>query len=209
MEFPIYDISAVETGQSLSIADSLFAHEPNDHAIYLEVKRYLAAQRQGTHASKGRSYVKGSTKKLRRQKGTGAARVGDIKNPLFRGGGRMFGPQVRDYSFKLNKKVTRLARNSAFGYKAQANSLYVLSRPDLEVPRTSVFVPFVDHVGGHDRSRVLVLAAVGDQNVVRSVRNLPNVEVMPARNINTYALTKAKSVVLLDNCVEELNALAN
>lgn len=208
MEFPVYDIEANKTGDQASLADGLFAQEPNDHAIYLEVKRYLAAQRQGTHATKGRSQVKGSTKKLRRQKGTGAARVGDIKNPLFRGGGRMFGPQVRDYSLKLNKKVSRLARSSAFRYKANDERIHVLNHPQLDQPRTKPFAEFIATLT-ENKGPVLILMAVNDQLVYRSVRNLPRVEAMPARQVNTYALMKAQYIVLLDNGIEELNALAN
>lgn len=208
MEVKVFNTEAQDTGRTIDVSDALLSGEPNDHVLYLEVKRHLAAKRQGTHSSKGRSEVKGSTKKLRRQKGTGAARVGDIKNPIFRGGGRMFGPQVRDYSTKLNKKTVRLARASAMRYKAQEERLFVVETPKLEKPSTKSMYEMLRHFETH-ASNTLVLYKKDNPHLPLSLRNIPGVELMEARQAHAYAVMKAQTLIVFEDGVEDFNALAH
>ena len=205
MELSVLNIAGQETGRKIELAESIFGITPNEHAIYLDVKQFLANQRQGTHKSKQRNEIAGSTKKLKKQKGTGGARAGSIKNPLFRGGGRVFGPVPRDYSFKLNKKVKRLARKSAFAIKASADAIKVVEDFTFEAPKTKDMVAFINNIQVAG-TRVLVLLGAGvNENLVLSARNIPNVEVMRATDVATYNLMKAKNIILVESSVEGLN----
>lgn len=206
MELKVYDIQGKETGASVQLADAVFGVEPNDHAIWLDVKQYLAAQRQGTHKSKQRNEIAGSTKKLKRQKGTGGARAGGIKNPLFHGGGRVFGPQPRDYSFKLNKKLKALARRSALTYKAKGDAITVVDNISFEAPKTKAFMAVMSALKLSDR-KVLVVVPEADSNVSLSVRNIPNAKVVIARNVNTYELMNAQTLLVAEGSVGVLNEL--
>jgi large subunit ribosomal protein L4 len=206
MELKVHDIQGKETGASVRLADAVFGIEPNDHAIWLDVKQYLAAQRQGTHKSKQRNEVAGSTKKLKRQKGTGGARAGGIKNPLFTGGGRVFGPQPRDYSFKLNKKLKALARRSALTYKAKGEAITVVDNIAFEAPKTKAFLAVMDALKVSDK-KVLVLIPEANTNVSLSVRNIPNAKVVIAQNVNTYELMNAQTLLVAQGSVGILNEL--
>ncbi len=206
MKLKIHDIQGKETTGSVELADGVFGIQPNDHAIWLDVKQYLAAQRQGTHKSKQRNEIAGSTKKLKRQKGTGGARAGGIKNPLFVGGGRVFGPQPRDYSFKLNKKLKQLARRSALTYKAQGEAITVVKDLNLEAPKTKSMLAIAAALGVADK-KTLVLIPQGNVNVQLSARNIPNVKVVIAQNVNTYEIMNAQQLVLAEGAVATLNEL--
>jgi large subunit ribosomal protein L4 len=206
MELKVYDIQGKETAKTVALADAVFAIEPNDHAIWLDVKQYLANQRQGTHKAKQRNEVAGSTKKLKRQKGTGGARAGSIKNPLFVGGGRIFGPVPRDYSFKLNKKLKQLARRSALTYKAKGEAIKVVEDFSFETPKTKSFVAVAKSLGYGDK-KVLVVIPESNQNVLLSARNLPNVKVVVAQNVNTYEVMNASSILMAEGAVIVLNEL--
>jgi large subunit ribosomal protein L4 len=206
MELKVHDIQGKETGASVQLSDAVFGIEPNDHAIWLDVKQYLAAQRQGTHKSKQRNEVAGSSKKLKRQKGTGGARAGGIKNPLFHGGGRVFGPQPRDYSFKLNKKLKALARRSALSYKAKNAAITVVDALTFEAPKTKAFLAVMKALSMGDR-KVLVLLPEADSNVLLSVRNIPNAKVVVAQNVNTYELMNAQTLLVAADSVNVLNEL--
>ena len=180
--------------------------EPNGHAIYLDVKQYMANGRQGTHKSKQRNEVAGSTRKLKRQKGTGGARSGSIKSPLFPGGGRVFGPVPRDYSFKLNKKLKRLARRSALSYKMKGEAIKVVENFSIEAPRTKTIVAMMNNLKVNDR-RILVVLPASDQNILLSARNLQNVKVIPAESLNTYDVMNASSVVIAEGAVNVINEM--
>ncbi len=206
MELKVYDIQGKQTGASVKLAEEVFGIEPNDHAIWLDVKQYLAAQRQGTHKSKQRNEVAGSTKKLKRQKGTGGARAGSIKNPLFHGGGRVFGPQPRDYSFKLNKKLKALARRSALSYKAKGEAITVVDNLTFETPKTKAFLAAVEALKLGNK-KVLVLIPEANHNVSLSVRNVPNAKVVVAQNVNTYELMNAQALLVAEGSVGVLNEL--
>ncbi|MDR1671267.1 MAG: 50S ribosomal protein L4 [Alistipes sp.] len=206
MELKVHDIQGKPTGASVKLADAVFGIEPNDHAIWLDVKQYLAAQRQGTHKSKQRNEVAGSTKKLKRQKGTGGARAGGIKNPLFHGGGRVFGPQPREYGFKLNKKLKALARRSALTYKAQGEAITVVDELNFEAPKTKGFIAVMKALAMENK-KVLVLIPEANANVSLSVRNIPNAKVVVAQNANTYELMNAQSLLVSAASVEVLNEL--
>lgn len=206
MELAIYNINGKETGNKVALIDSIFAVEPNDHAIYLDVKQYLANQRQGTHKSKQRNEIAGSTKKLKKQKGTGGARAGSIKNPLFHGGGRVFGPVPRDYSFKLNKKLKQLARKSALTYKAQSQMITVVEDFNLEVPKTKEIIAITKNLGLEGKKLLFVLPE-SCKNVVVSARNLPNVTVMIASNLNTYDVMNAGNIILAAGSVDVINEM--
>ena len=186
--------------------DAIFGIEPNDHAIYLDVKQFLANQRQGTHKAKQRNEVSGSTKKLKKQKGTGGARCGSIKSPVFVGGGRVFGPVPRDYSFKLNKKLKQLARKSALSYKAKSDSITVVENFDFEAPKTKEFVAMTKNLHLDD-TKILVVLAENRKNVVLSARNLQKVKVIPASNINTYDVMNASKVLFVENSLETVNQM--
>jgi large subunit ribosomal protein L4 len=203
MELGILDIKGKETGKKISLNDSIFGIEPNDHAIYLDVKQYLANQRQGTHKTKGRSEVKGSTRKLGRQKGSGGARPGDIKSPIRVGGGRIFGPVPRDYSFKLNKKVKQLARKSALSYKAKGNNIVVLNELELATPKTKSFVEILNNLQLADKKTLFVLSN-GNKNVYLSARNLTRTKVVTVSELNTYLIMNFSNVVFTENSIEVL-----
>ena len=200
MELNILDIKGKETGKKVSLDDTVFGIEPNDHAIYLDVKQYLANKRQGTHKSKGRSEVAGSTRKLGRQKGSGGARPGDIKSPVRVGGGRIFGPVPRDYSFKLNKKVKQLARKSALSYKAKDNAITVLSELNFEAPKTKDFVAMMKNLQVADKKTLFVLSN-GNKNVYLSARNLTKVKVLTISELSTYSIVGANNIVFTEESV--------
>ena len=206
MEIAVIKNSGEDTGRKVNLSDDIFGIEPNDHAIYLDVKQFLANQRQGTHKSKERAEVVGSTKKIKRQKGTGTARAGSIKSPIFRGGGRVFGPQPRDYSFKLNKKLKVLARKSALTYKAKDNGLVVLEDFSMEAPKTKEYVNVLNNLSLGDK-KTLVVVAENDKNITLSSRNIQNSKVVTADSLNTYDLLNAESVVLSESSVEKIENL--
>lgn len=197
----VVDITGKDTGRKVELNKEIFGAEPNDHAIYLDVKQHLANQRQGTHKAKHRGEISGSTRKLHRQKGTGGSRKGSIKNPLFRGGGRIFGPQPRDYDFKLNKKVKRLARISALTYKAKENSIHVIEDLKFENPKTKEFLSVMKSLNLGDK-KVLVLTAETNTNLVLSSRNVQKKKVSRAIDLNTYDVLYAQNIVLVESAVE-------
>lgn len=206
MEINVLNIEGKETGRKVELKEEIFGIQPNDHAIYLDVKQYLANQRQGTHKSKERNEVSGSTRKLKRQKGTGTARSGSIKSPLFRGGGRVFGPQPRDYSFKLNKKLKQLARKSALTYKAKNNSILVLEDFNIETPKTKEIVNICQNLNLIDKKSVFVLGEP-NKNIYLSSRNLQQQKVVQASSLNTYEILHAKAMVLCESSVEVLHKM--
>ncbi|TVQ83566.1 MAG: 50S ribosomal protein L4 [Bacteroidetes bacterium] len=203
MELAVYNIDGNKTAKTVDLNDSIFGIEPNDHAIYLDVKQYLANQRQGTHATKQRNEVKGSTRKLRRQKGTGAARIGDIKSPILRGGGRAFGKKPRDYSFKLNKKVKRLARKSALAYKVKDNSILVLEDFTFEEPKTKKYLEILEKFNMLDKKSLLVIPAA-DRNIFLASRNIPKARVTLASDISTYEILNAQHLVFVESSIKEV-----
>jgi large subunit ribosomal protein L4 len=205
MELAVLNIEGKETGRKVNLNDSIFGIEPNDHAIYLDSKQYLANGRQGTAKSKHRGEIAGSTRKIKRQKGTGTARAGSIKNPLFRGGGRMFGPQPRYYGFKLNKKVKQLARKSALSYKASTNNIIVLEDFSLEAPKTKDFIKMENNLKIADKKSIFVLAEQ-NKNIYLSSRNLQGVEVIIASELSTYTIMKASTLILAESAVDVLQA---
>ena len=198
MEVSVLNMAGQETGNKVTLNEAIFGIEPNDHVIYLDVKQYLANQRQGTAKSKERSEINGSTRKLGRQKGGGGARRGDIKSPVLVGGGRIFGPKPRDYRFKLNKKVKVLARKSALSYKAQENAIVVVDNINFETPKTKDFVNFAKNIKVDGKKTLVVLPEV-NKNVYLSARNLQGAEIMSANNINTYKILNADVLVIAQN----------
>ena len=206
MEVAIYNISGAETGKKATLNDEIFGIEPNNHAIYLDVKQYLANKRQGTHKSKQRNEVMGSTRKLKKQKGTGGARSGSILSPLFPGGGRVFGPVPRDYSFKLNKKLKQLARKSALTYKAKDNAITVVEDFAMEAPKTKEFIAITKNLK-LDGKKILVVLPETNPVVSLSARNLQNVKVIPASNLKTYDVMNAAGIVLAETSVEAVNQM--
>jgi len=205
MELAILNISGKETGRKVNLNDSIFGVEPNDHAIYLDTKQYLANQRQGTHSSKGKGELSGSTRKIKKQKGTGTARAGSIKNPLFRGGGRVFGPKPRDYSFKLNKKVKQLARKSALSYKASTNNIIILEDFSLDTPKTKEIIKMGNNLNITNKKSVFVLPEQNN-NIYLSSRNVYGVEVVIASELSTYRIMKASTLILVESAVDVLQA---
>jgi len=203
MELSVLNREGKETGRKVTLNDRIYGVEPSDHAIYLDVKQYLANKRQGTHHSKERSEVTGSTRKIKRQKGTGTARSGDIKSPIFRGGGTTFGPRPRNYGFKLNKKVKQLARKSALSYKARENGIVVVEDFNLEAPKTKEMVDLKSNLQIADKKSLFVLPA-GNNNIYLSSRNLQNVSVVTASELNTYHILNAKTLVLLEGSVKKI-----
>jgi len=201
MEVKVLDINGKETGRTIELSDSVFGIEPNQHAIYLDVKRYLAAQRQGTHKSKERGEITGSTRKIKKQKGTGTARAGSIKNPLFRGGGRVFGPRPRNYSIKLNKNLKRLARKSAVSLKAQESNLVVVEDFNFDAPSTKQFVNVLKALGLENKKSLLVLGE-SNKNVYLSSRNLRRASVVTDLGVSTYDVMNANSLVITESSVE-------
>jgi large subunit ribosomal protein L4 len=206
MELAILKHNGEDTGRKISLSDDIFAIEPNDHAIYLDVKQYMANRRQGTHKSKERAEISGSTKKIKKQKGTGGARAGSIKSPVFRGGGRVFGPQPRDYSFKLNKKLKQLARKSALAYKAKENGLVVLEDLSFDAPKTKSYLNLLSSLSLTDKKTLLLLPE-GNKNVYLSSRNVPKTRVMVVNDVNTYELLNADNLVLCEGAVSKLENL--
>ena len=206
MEIAIYNVSGKDTGKKAVLKDEIFGIEPNNHAIYLDVKQYLANQRQGTHKSKQRNEVAGSTRKLKKQKGTGGARAGSILSPLFVCGGRVFGPVPRDYSFKLNKKLKQLARKSALAYKVKGEALTVVEDFAMEVPKTKEFIGITKNLNLEGKKILLVLPE-SNANVALSARNLQNVKVVLASNINTYDVMNAGNIVLAEGSVNVINQM--
>ncbi|AMQ55863.1 50S ribosomal protein L4 [Algoriphagus sanaruensis] len=206
MELAVINHKGQETGRKVTLSDSVFAIEPNDNAIYLDVKQYLANQRQGTHKSKERNEVAGSTKKIKKQKGTGGARAGSLKAPNFRGGGRVFGPKPRDYSFKLNKKLKQLARKSALSYKLKDNSLMVLEDVSFETPKTKNYIALLNSLSFADKKTLLVLPEE-NKNVFLSSRNLPKAKVVTVNDVNTYQLLHADQLVLCEGSVSKLETI--
>lgn len=203
MEIKVVNISGKETGAEVRLPDAIFAVEPNDHAIYLDVKQYLANQRQGTHKSKQRNEIAGSTRKLYKQKGTGGARAGSIKSPLFNGGGRVFGPQPRDYSFKLNKKLKSLARKSALTYKAIDSNIVVLEDFSFDQIKTKKYLQMMMDLNLSDQKTLLVLPS-SDQNIYLSSRNIKRAKVTTAAQLNTYDVLNAGKIVLTTGAVKTL-----
>jgi large subunit ribosomal protein L4 len=209
MEVKVINTGGKATAKKVTLNDAIFGIDPNDHAIYLDVKQYLANQRQGTHKAKQRNEISGSTRKLHKQKGTGGARKGSIKNPLFRGGGRIFGPQPRDYSFKLNKKVKQLARKSALTYKAKNESLVVLENFSYDSPKTKQFIEMLNNLKLSDKKTLVVLAE-SNKNIYLSSRNLQGSKVISASELNTYDILNANFLVLTEGSVEKIdNLLSN
>lgn len=206
MEINVLNTTGKDTGRKVELNDQIFGIQPNDHAIYLDVKQYLANQRQGTHKSKERNEVAGSTKKIKRQKGTGTARAGSIKSPLFRGGGRVFGPTPRDYSFKLNKKLKQLARKSALSYKMQQNSIMVLEDFNFEQPKTKEFINICKNLDLTDKKSVFVMGE-SSNNIYLSSRNLQKQKVVSASSINTYEIMNAGTLVLVESSIDVLNKM--
>ena len=208
MQVEVLNISGKKTAKKVELADVIFGAEPSDHSIYLDVKHYLAAQRQGTHKSKERAEIARTTKKLKKQKGTGGARAGSMKSPLFIGGGRAFGPRPRDYSFKLNKKVKVLARVSALSYKAKENAITVLEDFTFEAPKTKNYIDLIKNLNLADKKTILVLGDTNN-NVYLSSRNLQGAKVVKATDLNTYDIVNAQSIILVESSVKVLESLLN
>ncbi len=207
MELSVYNIKGEDTGRKVTLNDEIFAiAEPSEHAVYLDVKQYMANKRQGTHKAKERSEIAGSTKKLGRQKGGGGARHGDIKSPLFHGGGRVFGPRPRNYSFKLNKKVKALARRSALTYKAQNNQIMVIEDIKFDAPKTKEFVNITRNLKLEGQKLLLVLNGV-ERNLYLSLRNVPTASVVTASDINTYRVLDNRMILVTESSVDALNNL--
>ena len=206
MEINVLNIKGQETGRKVTLNDAIFGIEPNDHVIYLDVKQYMANQRQGTAKSKERSEISGSTRKLGRQKGGGGARHGDINSPLLRGGGRVFGPTPRDYGFKLNKKVKALARRSALSYKAQENAIIVVEDFNFEAPKTKEFVEIAKNLKV-DGKKVLMVLPEANKNVYLSARNLQKAECIIAANVNTYKVLNADVMVITESSLKAIDGV--
>jgi len=203
MELSVLNIEGKDTGRKVILNDQIFGVEPNDHAIYLDVKQYLANQRQGTHKSKERGEITGSTRKLKKQKGTGGARAGSIKSGTIRGGGRIFGPRPRDYEFKLNKKVKQLARKSALTYKAGENSIMVVEDFNLTAPKTKEFAAISNNLQIADKKSLFVLP-VENNNIYLSSRNMKDVSVITASELNTYQILNAKTIILVEGSIAKI-----
>lgn len=208
MDINVLDIKGQETGRKVTLSESVFGIEPNDHVIYLDVKQYMADQRQGTHKSKERSEVSGSTRKLGRQKGGGGARRGDINSPVLVGGGRVFGPKPRDYRFKLNKKVKNLARRSALSYKAQEQAILVVEDFNFETPKTKDFVNIAKNLKV-DGKKLLLLLPEANKNVFLSARNLQKAHVMVAKDVNTYKILDADVLIVTENSLKAVEGILN
>mgnify|MGYP001440769884 FL=1 len=206
MELAIYNIKGEDTGRKAVLNDAVFAIDANEHAVYLDVKQYLANQRQGTHKSKERSEVSGSTRKLHKQKGGGGARRGDLNSPVLYHGGRVFGPRPRDYRFKLNKKIKQLARKSVLSAKAQDNKIVIVEDFTFEAPKTKDFVALTKNLKLEGTKTILLLAGI-DKNVYLSARNVPDTRVMTASDVNTYALLNNKAIVMTESSLEVINKL--
>jgi len=206
MELVIHNSNGVATSRKVVLNEDIFGVKPNDHAIYLDTKQYLANQRQGTHKSKEKSEIRASTRKIKKQKGTGTARAGSVKSPLFVGGGRVFGPKPRDYSFKLNKKVKLLARRSALAYKALEDKIVVIEDFTFDAPKTKSFVQVLDSFKSADRKALFVLAAA-DSNVVLSSRNVQRAKVTTAGNLNTYEILNANNLFITESSLQRITEM--
>ena len=202
MELVVFNTSGEDTGRKVTLDEAIFGIEPNQHAVYLEVKQYLAAQRQGTHKSKERSEITASTKKLKKQKGSGSARYGDIKSPTFRGGGRVFGPKPRDYRFKLNKSLKRLAKKSVLSQKMRDNSIKVLEAFNFEAPKTKEFITLNNALGFEGKKSLYILPEA-NKNVYLSSRNLAKTKVLTYNEISSYDLVHAGEIVFLEGALEK------
>ena len=200
MEIAVFNTAGQETGRNVELSTEIYAVEPNDHAIYLDVKQHMANQRQGTHKAKDRGEIAGSTRKIKRQKGTGGARAGSRKSGTIRGGGRIFGPRPRDYSFKLNKKLKELARKSALTYKAQANEIMVMEDFSFEAPKTKEFLAIQNNLKINDKKSLIVLSEA-NKNIYLSSRNLQNVEIVIASELSTYKIMRAQKIILVESSV--------
>lgn len=208
MEVSVKNTSGKDTGKKVTLSKNVFGIEPNDHAIYLDVKQYLANQRQGTHKSKERAEISGSTRKIKKQKGTGTARAGSIKSPVFRGGGRVFGPRPRNYDSKLNKKLKALARKSALAYKAKGNDVAILDAISFETPKTSEFKSIMKNLS-LDAKKTLLVLAEDNKNVYLSSRNLQNTKVTTIDGLNTYDILEADTLIFVEGAVTELEQRLN
>ena len=205
MKVEVVDINGKNTGRKVELSDAIFAIEPNKHAVYLDVKQYLANQRQGTHKAKERADIKGSTRKIKKQKGTGTARAGSIKSPIFRGGGRVFGPRPRNYGFKLNKNLKRLARQSALSIKAKEDNIVVVENFNFEAPKTKDFVNVLKALELENKKSLFVLDS-SNKNVYLSSRNLKSSNIINASSLNTYNVLNANKIVLSETCLEEIES---
>ncbi len=208
MKVAVLDIKGKETGRTVELADSIFGIEPNNHALYLDVKQYLANQRQGTHKSKERAEISGSTRKIKKQKGSGTARAGSIKSPLFKGGGRVFGPRPKDYSFKLNKSLKRLARKSALSIKVKEQNLIVLEDFNFETPKTKNLIEVLKTFSLADKKSMFVFGE-SNNNVYLASRNLSRTNVVSASSINTYNLVNSNKLILIESALEEIEINLN
>ena len=208
MELKVLNIKGKETGRKVKLNSSIFGIKPNEHAIYLDVKSYLANNRQGTHKTKERADIQGSTRKIKKQKGTGTARAGSIKNPLFRGGGRIFGPKPRNYHQKVNKKLKRLARKSALSIKAKQKSIVVLEDFQMDRPQTKEYIKLLNALGLADKKSLLILGDL-NKNVYLSSRNLKNSKVVINTELNTYGISNANNLIFSEGAIEELESLLN
>lgn len=206
MELNVIDKNGKDSKKKVKLSDSIFGIEPNDHAIYLDVKQFLANQRQGTSKSKERAEITGSTRKIKKQKGTGTARAGSIKSPLFRGGGTVFGPKPRDYSFKLNKKLKKLARCSALSHKVKEGALQVIEDVQLDAPKTRDFASVLDKLKSSDKKTLMVVSEL-NKNLYLSSRNFPGAKVVTASSLNTYDLINAKSVLVAEGALEKIESI--
>lgn len=206
MELSVINIQGKDTGKKVTLSDAIYGVEPNDHAIYLDVKQYLANQRQGTHKAKQRNEVSGTTKKLKKQKGTGGARAGSMKSPVFIGGGRVFGPVPRDYSFKLNKKLKSLARKSALAYKAKENVVAVLENFSLQSPKTKEYLKILANLSLNNKKTLLVLPEKND-NIYLSSRNIERAKVITVDQLNTYDVLNADNLLLVEGSIQKLESI--
>jgi large subunit ribosomal protein L4 len=204
MELSVFNITGKDTGKKVTLADEIFALEPNDHVIYLDVKQYLANKRQGTHKTKEKGEINASTKKVKKQKGTGTARAGSIKSPVFVGGGRVFGPRPRNYGFKLNKKVKQLAKNSALSYKAKENKIIVVEDFDFQEPKTKLYIDLKNNLKINDKKSILVLSNE-NKNIYLSARNLKQSKVLTISELTTYDVLNSQTIVLTESSVEKIN----
>ena len=203
MEIEVYNIEGKKTSKKVSLDDSIFNIEPNDHVIYLDVKQHLANKRQGTHKAKERSELSGSTRKLRKQKGSGMARVGDINSPVLRGGARVFGPRPKDYNFKLNKKTKKLARKSALSYKVKDNNLFIVEDFNFETPKTKSFIELLNNFSISNKKTLLVLSD-SNKNVYLSSRNLKKAKVVSATDLNTYDILNAQNILVVESSLNKI-----
>ncbi|MDP2088253.1 MAG: 50S ribosomal protein L4 [Flavobacteriaceae bacterium] len=208
MKVAVYDITGKETGRQIELSDDVFAIEPNKHAVYLDVKQHLANRRQGTHKSKERAEIAGSTRKIKKQKGTGTARAGSIKSPVFRGGGRVFGPRPKDYSFKLNKNLKKLARKSALSLQAKQDNILVVEDFDFETPKTKSFVNILKAFGIENKKSLFVLGD-SNNNVYLSSRNLEGVKAVTNSGLNTYSVMNARKILIVESSLEGIESNLN